>query len=858
MGLKDFVKSFLGGSGGQADNEPPEPPLAKPGQPGAENTSLTVVPHDIGGTPTDVTQAEKDALFWLIDQYLLEGSWAYRQDLFRCTKADEYFANNMYQEGEIADATLAYGTQTGLMASDDEGPQDDGEAIYNIPHFRAYGLSFIAVVAARVPGVRFTALNPESRDDIAASRSAGLVAELFRRNNKLQPKLALAAKLLWTHGRCYAWIRHQESAQKFGYTTSPIVEYVPEILPGKPATHVCAQCGASSPPEAMACVICKAPLGPSTFIPAQPPQPTIVPKVTGTKRTPNGAEVVTIHSALEVRTPAMPGDISEFPYLHFSTEVDRSLLRAVHGDIVDRAPSTVGSDGAVSELQRRVRMTLRSRTGGVSGSYGVPYDPGNANVTLSKVWLRPHTFFREGLPGGDPIRDSLLERFPEGVSFDLLGSTILGAPKAGSMDDEWVVCHAHPGEGQFRESVGDAMLDCQDASNDLLSSAIDAGRHSSSKVFADKDVVNQEAMRNARERAGQIFPTQAPRGGDMRSAFFETSMSTVGAQHVQLQQTLINETAQFVTGVLPAVMGQGDADLKTAAGFAMARDQALGRIGTPYRALKDFFVEIYDRGVIAFIKNRKSDTLATAGDMSKLIRLADLQGEFRVAPESDDGYPVVPSDVRDVVMGYANNPDMKPAFFDPDNYGVTKQALGPLAFKFPGEKAYDQQRREIEKLLRGEPQPTLDPMGMPALDPMGQPVLHSSIPIDPVFDDSPAHFTAVQKWLQSEEADEAKVINPLGFKNVWLHGLEHYTAIQAMQAGFPPPGAPLPPMPPPEMGGPPPPGSEAPVDAAGGAPLEGPPPFNPEAPPIGLQEAAQAGPPPASGPAPIEGGGLTP
>lgn len=849
MGMKDFIQGFLGGP-----KEDAEIPLAKPSM--TDDNSRLIAPRDVGGTPQEISQKERDALFWIIDRYLLEDSWAYRQDLFRCTKADEYWANNMYQEGESSDGTMAYGTQENLLSTDDEGPQDDGEAIYSIPHYRGYGLSFVAVVAARVPGVRFTALNPESRDDVAAARSAGLVAELFRRNNNLQPELAKAAKLLWNHGRCYAWVRHQESAQRFGFTSKPIMEYRPDVLPGAPAKHVCDRCGATSPPQATACMICGQPLGAPTFVPEQPPQPTIVPVQVGVKRTPVGAEVMTLHSALEVRTPALSASLSDFPYLHFSTEYDRSLLKAVHGSIIDSAPSTVGSDGDVGELQRRVRMTLRSRTGGVTGSYGVPYDPSNAKVTIARVWLRPYTFFRDDLPGGEEVRASLLARFPEGVSFELMGNTVIGTPEASSMDDEWVVCHAHPGEGQFRESIGDAMLDCQDASNDLLSSAIDAGRHSSSKVFADKDVVNQEAIRAAKERAGQVLPSKRPAGGlAMRDAFYETQMASVGAQHVQLQQSLINEQAQFVTGVLPAVMGQGDADLKTAAGFAMARDQALGRIGTPYRALKDFFVAIYDRAVIAFIKHRNSDTLAATGDMAKLIRLEDLRGEFRVAPESDDGYPVIPSDVRDVVMGYANNPDMKPAFFDPDNYGVTKQALGPLGFKFPGEKAYDQQRREIEKLLRSKPQPVLDPMGQPALDMTGQPIVKSSIPIDPVFDDSPAHFTAVQKWLESEEADEAKLINPLGFKNVWLHGIEHHTAIQAMQAGIPPPGAPMPPMPPPEMGGPPPmagPGGPPPD----GAPLAPPPDFNPEAPPPELVQAAQEGPPPASGPTPIPQGGM--
>ena len=813
------------------------------------NVSAALVGKDIGNKPgpeeqVPITQEERDALYWLREVYLLEDAWAYRHDLLRIFRGEEYWANMMYQAGEANSSWLSAtvsdaGTLNGPSDADDE-KRRSSEAIYSLPNYRAYGLSFLAVVAARLPGARFTALNPEKTDDAGAARAASLVGELFRRNNPLQQILAEAARAFWIGGRVYGYVRHRKDAQRFGFTLRPTIEIVTKELPGEPAKRVCPNCGMSSPPDAQACATCARPLPEDSFVPAGPPRPVPVPIQTGDERVPNGAEVMDAYTGMHVRTPPNAKDIFDFGYLHLSREVDVGQIRAGYGLDVATQTATTGVGGGVTEQQRRMRLITESRTGGVPGEgYTAPWDPSNGKVTLESTWLRPFTFFRPDLPGGDRIRESLLARFPDGVQFDSIGNTVIGEPRPEAMEDHWVVMHAHPGRGQYRESVGDAMLDAQDAFNDLLSLAIDCTRHSTPKAIVNREILSADAINESQARGWDVIQANPPRNGmSLRESMAELPQGAVSGQHLQLQDMLSTTAPQFLTGVLPAVIGQGSDDLKTAHGFEMARDQALGRIGTPYRALKEFIVEATGLAVVNFAKAREDDALVSSGDVAKLIRLADVKGgQYRVSPESDDGYPVTPQDIRDVLLGYQANPQMAPAFFDPSNYAVTKQALGPNKFKFPGEADHDQQRREIDRLLREEPQPILDPNGMPIPDPMtGQPAMRSSIPIDPVFDNSGAHWTCIQGWMASEEGDEAKRLNPMGFMNVRLHGLEHHQAMQAMAAGIAPPGAPPPPTPPLGPGGPLPPESAPPLGAPDGAlgpNQEGAPSASPTGPPPG-------------------------
>ena len=89
------------------------------------------------------------------------------------------------------------------------------------------------------------------------------------------------------------------------------------------------------------------------------------------------------------------------------------------------------------------------------------------------------------------------------------------------------------------------------------------------------------------------------------------------------QQDLIGPVAQFLTGLFPAVFGGNMEDVKTASGYALARDQAMGRLGLVWRRTKQFYADVMLLGVDCFSARigpatRKSRYLAP---MACLIRV---------------------------------------------------------------------------------------------------------------------------------------------------------------------------------------------------------------------------------------------
>src|SRR5712692_315381 len=96
-------------------------------------------------------------------------------------------------------------------------------------------------------------------------------------------------------------------------------------------------------------------------------------------------------------------------------------------------------------------------------------------------------------------------------------------------------------------------------------------------------------------------------------------------------------------------------DVKTASGYALARDQALGRLGLVWRRLKNFYGDVLLLGVDSFRKNRPEDVdvplLGPDGMLdARMIRVGDLKGNIRVHAESDETFPRLKSQQRGVLQ----------------------------------------------------------------------------------------------------------------------------------------------------------------------------------------------------------------
>ena len=176
------------------------------------------------------------------------------------------------------------------------------------------------------------------------------------------------------------------------------------------------------------------------------------------------------------------------------------------------------------------------------------------------------------------------------------------------------------------------------------------------------------------------------------------------------QQDLIGPVAQFLTGLFPAIFGGNMEDVKTASGYALARDQAMGRLGLVWRRTKQFYADVMLLAVDCFRKNRPEDVeiplLGPDGLFdSRAIRLIDLKGNISVHPEADETFPRLKSQQRAVLQQLfsVNDPAIQRALVEPANLGYIKNVLGLTELVIPGEDSRNKQLREIQQLLTSPP-----------------------------------------------------------------------------------------------------------------------------------------------------------
>ena len=270
--------------------------------------------------------------------------------------------------------------------------------------------------------------------------------------------------------------------------------------------------------------------------------------------------------------------------------------------------------------------------------------------------------------------------------------------------------------------------------------------------------------------------------------------------------------AQFLTGLFPAVFGGNMEDVKTASGYAIARDQAMGRLGLVWRRVKQFYADVMLLGVDCFRKNRPEAVdvplLGPDGALdARMIRVADLKGNVSVHPEADETFPRLKSQQRSVLQQLfaVKDPLIQEALAEPANVGYIKNVLGLTELVVPGEDARNKQLREIQVLLGGAPiivgtavesrndesnrisvignQPEKGDRRTAIGDQgsAGGAVVLPSVAVDVLLDDHAVEFEECKRWANSEAGQAAKMTNPAGFANVRAHAEAHLRAMQGMQ-----------------------------------------------------------------------------
>jgi hypothetical protein len=281
------------------------------------------------------------------------------------------------------------------------------------------------------------------------------------------------------------------------------------------------------------------------------------------------------------------------------------------------------------------------------------------------------------------------------------------------------------------------------------------------------------ALQSQTAEPGSHYPARAKPGQSLASGFFQPAPAEVPPDLAQHAAALMGPVAQFLTGAFPALFGGAMANNDTAAGYAMARDQAMGRIGLVWRRMKFFHADVILLAVDCFRKNRPTDvevTLLGAGAAfeSKWIRLADLKGNLFSYPETDEQYPTLWAQQRAVLLQMMSSPDpqIQAILAHPENVAVVKRLIGLEELTIPDEESRTKQYREIAQLVAEKPVVKRD-------DASGVEMMLPSIVPDEFADNHAIELEVCLRWFSSDAGQVAKIEAPAGYANVRAHALFH-------------------------------------------------------------------------------------
>jgi hypothetical protein len=668
----------------------------------------------------------------LMLEYRVEGLVARRHEIRRIRQARLFWQGLQYAWFSPQDMNWHLPWEAKIY--DDNAMQEGPRYQFVTNLYQGFGLMFIAVFTGDTPEVEFYPESTLDPNDVATAKEASSVAALIERNNCIEALKRRIGWLLWTDGKIGAYVRYVADGNRFGW------KEMQELAQGQVDA------------------------GDGTMIPAI--------TAAATRKVPNGQETISIIDGLQLNTPVWADEMIEMPWLQWQIETHIAKLKSAFPHVRDKIE--IGGPIQGDDIYARsARIALKQ---------GMPTThPGDALynlITFSRTWIRPWAF--ESIEN-EQRRKDLQALFPNGCYVAFAGETYCES-RDESMDDFWRVMHALPGDGQNKPSAGDSTISVQERYNTLSNIQMESAEYGIPPIYADPQVLDFDALANQTAEPAAHYPARARPGMALGDGFFQPAATQMSPDAMKHMEDLLGAIPQFLSGLMPSIFGGEVPDLKTMGGFAMARDQAMGRIGLVWRAYSEWYAEVMLLGVNCFRRNRVDDvevpSKGKAGDYeSKFLRLANLQGKIHAHPEADAAFPRLKSQQRAALDRVMNMPDPEVAkiLAEPANAGFVKSLSGLTELVVPGEDSATKQQLEIQQLLQGAPQ------AQPGADGV-TPILISTVPVDALLDRHAEEFEECVRWASSQAGIEARQQNPAGFANVRAHAQQHQQALAAKQA----------------------------------------------------------------------------
>lgn len=679
--------------------------------------------------------------------------------------------------------------------TDDSGDQAAYDKPINV--FRAYLESIIAALSVVVPPIKCYPDDADNPLDLQTAKAADKIAELIFRHNDGQLLWLQSLFIYCTEGMVAAY-NYTKDSNEYGTYDVPKYENVEEVEEVETPPEICTNCGFNladvtltnqlkdeydpageelgdalqNTSNSNLCPQCA-----QILAPVVTQQTKIVSRITGVTTHPKSRQCIEVYGGLYVKIPNYARYQRDIPYLiqayesHFATV--RDYLEEVNPELRDKIGQDKTPSFELAERQGRQNLQYQGE------------EPMNM-VTIRNAWLRPESFQIHSLEDTKLLK----KKYPNGAKVVMANDCFVEA-KNENLDDHWTLTHNPMSDYLTFNPVGLFLVSVQEITNEIISLQLQCLEHGIPQTFADPNVLDFKAYRDAEVLPGGVYPARPKVGSDnLSNAFHEVRASTFPAESLPFGDN-IQSLGQLASGAMPSLFGGDIQGSKTASQYSMSRAQSQQRLQNTWKMFTSWHKNIYGKVIPAYIKNVVEDErfvkLDNGNFVNVIIRKSELEGKLgSIELEANENLPLTWHARKDIIMQLmeANNPQILAMLATPENLPLIYEAIGINDFEIPGEDARNKQYDEIKILLATEPlvMPN-DPEEIQIGEMMGQPqpeeIEFSSVSVEE-FDEHQIELAICIKWINSPAGQLAKQENPAGYKNVLLHAREHKEALSAM------------------------------------------------------------------------------